>query len=133
MPGNLSAASPSTVLPEGLCLAFEQRRRYEANVNEYANGESQREVKASSPRRAWSQTRALTAAALATLLSFYAARKGGLEPFYFYDPSESTTYGNYDGTGASSNGRFIVAFRGPLGFTLAGGRAQVSFQIEEVA
>lgn len=133
MPGNLQPASPVTVLPAGLCSAFEQARTYEAAENTYANGESQREARASSARRVWRQSRKLSAARLTELIDFYKARGGGVEPFYLYDPSESTPYGNHDVTGVSTNGRFVGRFEGPLGFTLQLGRGEVTFTIREVA
>lgn len=133
MPGNLQAAAPASVLPYGLCSAFEEQRTYEVSVSEYATGESQREARATSPRRTWRQARKLKPAQLTELITFYRARKGGTEPFWFYDLRVSTPYGNYDATGASSNGRFAARFEGPFGFTLQLGRAEVSFVIVEIA
>lgn len=133
MPGNLQAAVPTTVLPKGLCAAYEQTRLYEANVNEYPNGESQREVRVNSARRRWEQTRKLKPAQLIELITFVADRKGATEPFYMYDPAESTPYGNYDATGVSTNGRFTVRFDGAFSFTLQLGRGEATMTLVEVA
>lgn len=134
MPGNLAAAAPSTVLPRISCTAYEQTRSYEVSVSEYPDGSSQREVKASSPRRSWRLTERLSVTALAALRQFFADRKGGTEPFYMYDPFESTPFGNYDATGVSTNGRFTVCFTGSLEVVRSGpGRAEASFSLIEAA
>jgi len=59
----------------------------------------------------------LSATDLSTLSGFWAARKGGLMPFAFYNPfdvaSGQQIGSNYDPTGNSTQGRVTVVFRGP--------------------
>jgi hypothetical protein len=54
----------------------------------------------------------LTPAQLQTLRNFYAARNGPGEPFYFYDPHETSPKFSCDPTGAAITGRHIVRFNG---------------------
>jgi len=83
MPGNVANAAPSTVLPQTFSTAFRHTRGYGVQINEYANGESQRALQAGSSRKRWDLAKRLTAAQLVELRDFYIARKGPLEPFFF--------------------------------------------------
>ena len=47
---------------------------------------------------------------LAALRTFYDARNGAHEPFYFYDPYETNPKFSYDPTGAAVTGRYTVRF-----------------------
>jgi hypothetical protein len=133
MPANVAAAAPTTVLPHALCSAYEQTMSYECVTSDYPSGESQREVKASSPRRAWSLARRLRPAAMQALVEFYLARHGAHDPFWFYDPYETPVFGGHDPTGAQPVGRYAVRFEGPLTRTLSGGRSEAAFALVEVA
>lgn len=133
MPGNVAAAAPSTVLPKSLCLAFSQAREWPTVQNDYPSGENQRSVQTTVPRRSWSLSKRLAPADAGALLSFFIARKNGLEPFFFYDFSEGSTLFNYDATGVSSIGRFTVRFNGEFRMSLGIARCDASFRLVEVA
>ncbi len=91
----------SSVLPNSLSSAFVHTREYPVIDNEYRNGESQRSAQAATSRKKWNLTKRLTPAQLATLRTFYDARNGTHEPFYFYDPYETNPKFSYDPTGAA--------------------------------
>jgi len=113
MPGNVSAAAPSTVMPLSLSKAFSHSREYPLIENEYKNGESQRSLNAASSRKTWQLTKRLTPSQLATLRTFYFALNGPQQPFYFYDPFETSPKFSYDGTGVVTTGRYTVRFDTP--------------------
>jgi hypothetical protein len=96
-------------------------------MNEYANGESQRRVilGVGNSRKAWRLSKRLTSAQLATLRAFFEARRGGLEPFYFYDPWDTSPKFTPDPTGAATTGRYTVCFRGAWSQALRTGRLDV--------
>ena len=116
MPDNISAASPSGVMPLSLCTAFAESREFAQLQSVYNDGTIQRSQLAQSSRRTFVLAKRLSAAALATLYSFWVARNGGLTPFVFYNPFEPASGqpvgSNYDPTGASTQGRYTVVFRG---------------------
>jgi hypothetical protein len=133
MPGNVANAAPVAVLPQMLCTAFQQTREIALQGNEYRNGESQRALQVSSSRRKWVLAARLSASALAALRSFYLARRGGTEPFYYYDPFAVVPIGsNYDPTGASSAGRVTVRFEGPWQQSMGIARTDIQVQLVEV-
>jgi len=120
MPGNLSAAVPTTVLPNSLSTAFTLNSIYPMLTTSYNDGTVERSIiqdGVNPPRRlrTWMLSKRLTTTQLSTLLSFFEARLGGTQPFYFYDPFEvipgAAVGSNYDGSGASSQGRATVVFR----------------------
>lgn len=138
MPGSVSNAAPSTVLPQSLCTAFRASREYPLLANEYKDGESQRYVQADSSRKSWVLAKRLTAAQLSTLRSFVEARRGPLEPFYYYDhysPATGHAIGsNYDETGASTVGRYTVCFTMDWAQNAPGpGRFEVELAMIELA
>lgn len=116
MPGNLSYAAPSGVLPAGLCAAFTELREYAQLQALYHDGTVQRGQLALSSRRTFRISRRLSSAALATLYAFWCGQNNGLTPFFFYNPFEPAAGlavgSNYDATGISTQGRYTVAFRG---------------------
>jgi hypothetical protein len=133
MPGNVANAAPATVLPQMLCTAFQQTREIAVQGNEYRNGESQRALQVSSSRRKWVLAARLSGSALAVLRSFYLARRGGTEPFYYYDPFAVVPIGsNYDPTGASSVGRVTVRFDGEWQQSMGMARTDIQIQLVEV-
>lgn len=133
MPGNVSSAAPASVLPQLLCTAFQQTREIAMQANDYRNGESQRGLQVASSRRKWTLAVRLSASALATLRSFYLARRGGTEAFYYYDPFAVVPIGsNYDPTGASPTGRVTVRFDGPWQQSMGIARTDVQIQLVEV-
>lgn len=133
MPGNVSNASPTTVLPQLLCTAFQQTREIALQANDYRNGESQRALQVSSSRRKWVLAARLSPSALATLRAFYLDRRGGTEPFYYYDPFAVVPIGsNYDPTGGSATGRVTVRFEGPWQQSMGIARTDIQIQLVEV-
>jgi phage-related protein len=133
MPGSVANAAPSTVLPKFLCSAFQESREIALQANEYRNGESQRALQVSSSRRQWSLNVRLASAEMDALRTFFLARRGSLEPFYFYDPFAVTPVGsNWDGTGASATGRITVKFAGPWEQSMGIARTDVSIRLVEV-
>lgn len=116
MPGNLIQATPSGVLPASLCTAFTESRQYEQLQSAYHNGTIQRSQLAQTSRRTFKLSKRLSSAAQATLYAFWLAQNNGLTPFAFYNPFEPASGlavgSNYDATGANTQGRYTVVFRG---------------------
>jgi len=133
MPGSVQNASPVAVLPWSLSVAFVRSHEYPVLDNEYRNGESHRSVEATNSRKAWRLAKRLTPVQLAALRDFYEARKGPTEPFYFYDPYETSPRFSYDPTGQSLAGRYMVRFGGSWSQSVGLGRADVTIELVEVA
>jgi len=133
MPGSVQNAVPVTVLPHSLSRAFVHERECPVIENEYRNGESQRIVQASNSRKRWRLAKRLTPAQLAALRGFYDARKGATEPFYFYDPYETSPKFTHDPTGQAVAGRYTVRFNGEWSQTVGLGRADVNIELIELA
>ena len=133
MPGSIQNASPSAVLPQSLCRAFVHERSYPVPENEYRNGESQRSVQAMTSRKRWRLAKRLSPTALAALRDFYDARKGATEPFYFYDPYETSPKFSHDPTGQATAGRYTVRFDSEWSQSVGLGRADVSIELIELA
>jgi hypothetical protein len=133
MPGNVSNTAPATVLPQMFCTAFQQTREIALQANEYRNGETQRALQVASSRRKWTLAARLSPSALATLRAFFLARRGGTEPFYYYDPFAVVPFGsNYDPTGANAAGRVTVRFDGPWQQSMGMARTDVQIILVEV-
>ena len=133
MPGSVQNAAPLTVLPPSLSRAFVHEREYPALDNEYRNGESQRSVQAANSRKRWRLAKRLTAAQLAALREFYDARKGPTEPFYFYDPYETSPQVSHDPTGQTVGGRYTVRFAGPWEQSTSFARTDLALELIELA
>ena len=133
MPGSVENAAPTTVLPQSLCRAFTHERAYPLIENEYKNGESQRSVLATNSRKRWRLTKRLTPAALQTLRTFYDARSGTTEPFYFYDPFDTNPKFSYDPTGQVTTGRYTVRFNSDWQQSSGPGRSDVEIELLELA
>jgi phage-related protein len=133
VPGSVANAAPATVLPNSLCRAFVHTREYPVIDNEYRNGESQRSAQAATSRKKWSITKRLTPPQLAALRTFYDARNGMHEPFYFYDPYETNPKFSWDGTGAAVAGRYIVRFNTDWNQSVTPGRSDVQIELIELA
>ena len=133
MPGSVLNAAPATVLPQSLCRTFVHERVYPLIENEYKNGESQRSVLATNSRRRWRLAKRLTPSALQTLRDFFDARNGSTEPFYFYDPYETSPRFSYDPTGVATVGRYIVRFNGDWQQSCGPGRSDVQIELLELA
>jgi phage-related protein len=133
MPGSVQNAAPATVLPQSLCRAFTHERAYPLIENEYKNGESQRSVLATNSRKRWRLTKRLTPAALQALRTFYDARNGTTEPFYFYDPYDTNPKFSYDPTGQVTTGRYTVRFNSDWQQSSGPGRSDVEIELLELA
>jgi hypothetical protein len=133
MPGSVANAAATTVMPHSLSRAFTHTREYPVIENEYRNGESQRSAQASTSRKKWTLTKRLTPAQLAALRTFYEARNGSLEPFYFYDPYETNPRFSYDPTGVAQNGRYVVRFNSDWSQSVTPGRSDVQIELIELA
>lgn len=133
MPGSVQNATALTVLPVGLSRAFAHEREYPLLDNEYRNGETQRSVQATNSRKRWRLAKRLTPAQLATLRDFYDARRGPTEPFYFYDPYETSPKFSHDPKGQAVAGRYTVRFAGAWNQSVALGRTDVFIELIELA
>lgn len=133
MPGSVQNAAPTTVMPQSLCRAFVHERSYPLIENEYKNGESQRSVQAATSRKRWRLGKRLTPAALVALRNFFDARSGPTEPFYFYDPYETSPRFSYDPTGAATAGRYAVRFNSDWNQSSGPGRSDVQLELIELA
>jgi hypothetical protein len=124
MPYNLTPASvaPGTVLPKSLSTSFVETHIYPLLSVTYNDGTFERSLiqdGVNPPRwlRTWILSKRLTTSQLSTLLNFWEINaKGGLNPFYFYDPFDvlpgQHIGSNYDPTGDNQQGRVICFFRG---------------------
>ena len=110
MPGSVQNAVPVAVLPHSLSRAFGHAREYIVIENEYRNGESQRSRLLETSRKRWRTARRLTPTLLGAFRDFYDNRSGPLEPFYFYDPWDTSPRFSYDPTGVATAGRYTVRF-----------------------
>lgn len=133
MPGSVQNATPLTVLPASLSRAFVHEREYPVLDNAYRNGESQRKAQANNSRKRWRLAKRLAPAQLQTLRDFFDARKGPTEPFYFYDPYETSPKFSHDPTGQSAAGRYTVRFAGGWNQSVSLGRTDVSLELVELA
>lgn len=131
MPGSVSNAAPSGVLPLVLCEAFVQSREYIVAENRYRNGESQRRVDTTTSRKRWRFTGRAQPGLLDELRTFYLSHRHGA--FYFYDLWETSPLFSYDATGAASVGRYTVRFEGEFAPTLSFPRSQVGLELVELA
>jgi hypothetical protein len=122
-----------TVLPQSLSRAFGHAREYPLVGNEYRNGESQRSVLTATSRKRWTLQKRLTSTLLAELRAFYEARKGRMEPFYFYDPYETHPRFSYDPAGQQTAGRHTVRFNCDWEQATGPGRCDVSIELIELA
>ena len=108
MPGSVANAVPATTLPVSLSAAFERIQELPVIVTEYKDGEPQVSKQADTSRIRWRLAKRLSAGALATLRTFYNARGGRHEAFYFYDPFETSP--RFTLTPSGSTGRYTVRF-----------------------
>lgn len=132
MPGSLQLAAPTTVLPNSLSTSFTLTSTYPVLFNFYNDGTIQRSmisdgVNAPRVKRVWRISRRLTVIALSTLYTFWQARAGGHQPFYYYDPFDYAfglkVGSNYDASGVSTQGRRTVHFSGDWSHTIGIGRS----------
>lgn len=121
MPYNLVPVriAPGAVLPHLLCTAFTETYQYPVQAADYNDGTHENGLivdGANQPRyaRTFVMSNRLTSAQLASLSNFWqTVARGGLYPFYFYNPWDAAPIGsNFDPTGTNIDGRVAVFFRG---------------------
>lgn len=137
MPGSVSNASASTVMPQTLCAAFIESREWSVEINEYVDGSSQRTARTATSRKRFQIGKRLNATQLLALRDFWDARKGPMEAFYFYSPYDATLGSaigsNYDASGVGTTGRYLVHFVGEWSQAMGMVRGEVSVELEELA
>ena len=133
MPGSVQNAVPVAVLPHSLSRAFGHVREYTVIENEYRNGESQRSRLVETSRKRWRTVRRLAPALLAAFRNFYDNRSGPLEPFYFYDPWDTSPRFSYDPTGVATAGRYTVRFEGAWEQSVGLRRTDLEISLIELA
>ena len=130
MPGNVAAAAPSTVMPAFLSSQFELMSSFECDLNYYADGSGQASAIVTTSRKTWRAQVPCDSALLASLRSFWIARKK-VEPFYFYFWRETVPLGQVDLTGASTVGRYACKFLSDWSEEFTLGRTTVQVEITE--
>lgn len=113
MPGDVSQAVATTVLPYSLASSYVECRTWPVIENgPLPDGSYLKHLQGAADRREWQLERKPTGAQYNSLLAFWSARKGSHQAFYFY-PVQA----QHDATGVSATGRFLVRFQGPLSTT----------------
>ena len=143
MPGNLSAAVVSVVLPQSLCTAFTETRSFPLLSVGYHDGRIERGlivdgVNASASIRTWVMAKRLATADLVALRTFWESMNGSAGRFYFYNPIQPAfgqpVGSNYDANGASVQGRHICMFtNSQWNETQDIGRSVTQIELMEVA
>lgn len=129
MPGVVSVANPTTVLPYALSASYVESRSSRTRVSgPYGDGRDQRASLVNVSRKVWNISRRTTYSEWIAIRDFYLARRGPLEPFYFYPLAAE-----HDPTGASTTGRYIVRFAGEVTSEYGLGRISSRFDLIEVA
>ncbi len=135
MPGSVSNAAATSVMPKVLCSAFRRSQDWAVAQISYRNGEIESRARVTNERRTWELAPMLTAAQLSTLKAFLDGVKHGA--FYFYDlyfPVTNQPIGsNYDASGASTTGRFTVRVQGGFQQQMNTGRFSASLILVEVS
>lgn len=122
----------STLMPQTLCTAFQQRRERFTDVNQYNDGSRQALAIPNSSRKRWSLASRLKPVDLQTLRNFYDQQFGGLFEFYFYDLYECVPQFSFDPTASAQAGLYIVVFDGVWQQSLDLGRCPAQFGLVEV-
>lgn len=128
MPGVVAAASASTVLPSLLCSSFSRSVAWPVEDNVYRNGEAQRRARTTEGRNTWALAPKLPSAVYAALRTFFLARGGSKEAFYYYDPHDGT----FDATGVATTGRYTVRFADSLSLSIGMARGDGQVGLIEV-
>ncbi len=123
MPGSVSQAVATTVLPYALASAYTECPHWPVVANgPFPDGSYLQDLQGAADRKEWKLGRRLTGTQYTTLLAFWTARKGPHQAFYFY-PVQA----QHDATGVSTTGRFLVRFNGPFSTTHTLGRDDAGF------
>jgi hypothetical protein len=133
MPGSVSNAAPTTVLPWSLCKTFSKGRDYPVLEAEYQNGEYEASCQTATSRKTWAIGKRLTPGELDELRDFYNDCGGPHVPFYFYDPWETSPLFSYDEDGEEVTGRHVVRFEGPWSQSVGIARSDVQITLVELA
>lgn len=135
MPGSVSNAVVSEVMPRLLASQFTRADSWACQQLTYANGELESRSQVTSSRRRWEAELVGDATRMSEWKEFWQATKNGA--FYFYDPFEpvsgSAIGSNFDATGVSTQGRFKVAWEGSWQQTMTMGRFSCRMALVEVA
>ena len=110
MPGNLTPAAPTDVMPSNLSRAFHEELHLECDMNMYPDGSSDRNALAENDRHYFTMQQALVPDDYTALHNFYFAHQG--RPFYFYNVRETVPPFSFDPTGSDPIGRYTVVFDG---------------------
>jgi hypothetical protein len=129
MPASVQNAVATTVMPFFLARQFTASREVLVQENVYRDGERQLGLLAHTSLKTFITLLATTAIQLTAMREFYLARKGGLEPFYFYYGPECGY--RHDPSGQASEGRYIVIFLNPWEQVIGMGRSEASIQLIE--
>lgn len=128
MPGIVSQATAAAVLPSGLASEYVECRNWPVMENgPFPDGSYLKHLQGEAERLEWKLTRRLTGAQYSALLAFWAARKGTHQAFYFYP-----VLAQYDATGVSATGRYLVRFQGSFSTTHAVGLDSAGFGLIQV-
>lgn len=130
MPASVQSAVATTVMPNFLARFFTASREVWAQENVYRDGERQLGLLANTSRKSFVATLAMTSSQLTAMGTFFLARKGGTEPFYFYYGPECGY--THDSTGASSTGRYTVVFESGWQQIVGMGRSEAQVVLREV-
>jgi hypothetical protein len=112
MPGNITPANPTAVMPAHLSRSFQEEMRLEADVNMYPDGSSDRNALAQNNRRYFKLAQSLSPDDWKSLRTFFYNNQG--QAFYFYNP-----------TGGDPVGRYTVVFDGGWSDTYTSERGEV--------
>ena len=110
MPGNLTPANPTVVMPAHLSRAFHEELHLECDLNLYPDGSSDRNALALNNRRYFTMQQSLAPDAWKQLRTFFYNQQG--KAFYFYNPRETVPPFTTDPTGNNTVGRYTVTFDG---------------------
>ena len=132
MPSNIAPAQPVDVFPRIISAStFTEELRLEEITNSYPDGSSDRQALATTPRRYFHFTFAVTTLLWQRLWTFYLVHKA--QAFYIYNPRETVPPFSYDPTGQDPIGRYTMVFDSAWSETTAMTRGQVAFSLREVA
>ena len=133
MPGSVSAATYTTVLPQILASAYTRTQDWYADQTIYPDGSiNVWDMGLAVSRKSWRLREKLTAAELTALRAFYLATKGPTISFLMYEPWETSPQFSYDPTGSAVTGAYIVRFAGSLVHALGLARNEAEFGLVEV-
>jgi hypothetical protein len=128
MPGIVTQAVAAAVMPYALASEYSEGRTWPVvEQGPMPDGRYIRYPQAAANRQEWRIGRRLSSSDFAALKAFFLARKGSLQAFYFYPVAA-----NYDATGASTTGRYLVRFTGSFSMTHTLGRDTAAFALVQV-